>query len=266
MMRESKTKYLHYKKYGSGQKFLLAFHGFGQDESAFRMFAQSLGDQYTILSFDILFHGQSRWPADELPVPEAEWVHLLEQVLTKEGIERFALLGYSLGGKLALYTSLAMSTKVEKVMLVAADGIYPNPWYKVATGTGPMRFVFRYLTERPAFLGSVIKVISRFGLIPEKLGRFAISQVTNEKNGHLIYASWVGFRLFSSNLSVAIDKLTRANIPLTIVAGRYDSVIPYKKLKAFAQKCPTANFILMNTGHNSLLKKYHEMLLSSGEN
>ena len=259
-METLKSKHLHYIKYGSGKRHLLAFHGFGQDQSAFRIFETSLGKEYTILSFDLFFHGESHWPVHELPVPVSAWFDMLEKVLEEENIEDFGVMGYSLGGKLALATSLRHPTRVKQIILMAPDGVFLNPWYKVATGTALMRSVFYRLNDKPELLVSLINTICRLRLISQRLAKFATSQVAGADNGKRIYYSWVGFRHFTSKRRELITNINKYEIELTMVAGKYDTVIPARHLKAFTQQCTRSEWKLIQTGHNSLLKKYHEEL------
>jgi pimeloyl-ACP methyl ester carboxylesterase len=262
-MKQAPAKYLNYKKYGTGPKFLLAFHGFGQTELAFQLFETSLGIDYTIISIDLFFHGKSQWPADELPVPTESWHDLLLDILKAEQVDKFSVMGYSLGGKLALTMAILFPQRVQRIILAAPDGIYLNPWYKVATGTRVMRAVFHYLNDHSALLIRLISFFSRIRLVSVRLAKFAISQVVNSSNGTSIYHAWVGFRLFTQNIEKVLQTVNENNIHVTVVAGKYDTVIPYGKLHAFEKKCRLSDFVLIKTGHNSLLKRYHESLLEN---
>ena len=48
------------RKFGKGDDVLLAFHGYGQDSSWFEHLEELLGDKYTILAFDLAFHGSQK--------------------------------------------------------------------------------------------------------------------------------------------------------------------------------------------------------------
>jgi len=255
-------KKLNYQKIGNGKKALLAFHGFGQDHSAFGLFEESLGKEYTIFSFDIFFHGQSKWPEDDLPVPVSEWKQMLTGVLAEEQISTFTILGYSLGGKIALATAALLPEQTEGLILIAPDGVKLHPWYRIATGTWLMRSVFHFLSHRPAQLLTLIGLISRLRLISKKLAKFAASQVGDPNNGRRIYFSWVGFRRFTYKRAELISLLNRHQMHVTVVAGKYDSVIPGKYLKSFASQCHHHHWVLIKTGHKSLLREYHASLMA----
>src|SRR5436190_7233268 len=95
-------KSLHYAIAGSGGKHLLIFHGFGQDMDVFEFLTKSLGYHYTFYVFDLYFHGQSKWTKDEIPLAKHEWCETIKLFLTENGIKKFQVAGFSLGGKFAL--------------------------------------------------------------------------------------------------------------------------------------------------------------------
>ena len=51
----------HYRQFGSGNKLLFCFHGYGRDSDSFNFLDTPLGDQYTIIAIDMPFHGLTKW-------------------------------------------------------------------------------------------------------------------------------------------------------------------------------------------------------------
>src|SRR6218665_602262 len=92
---------LHYKKEGNGSKILVAFHGYGNDCSLFDILIPYLKDDYTILSFDLPFHGQSIWPKT-VAFTQQHLNILTEQILELCQVKKISLLGYSLGGRICM--------------------------------------------------------------------------------------------------------------------------------------------------------------------
>ena len=262
-MNNPSVKYLHYHKFGSGPKNLLAFHGFGQDHSVFLPFKNTLGKEYTILSFDLFFHGQSHWPEKEIPVPPEAWKQMLLEILNKEKISKFSMIGYSYGGKIAIATAHLMPEKVEKLYLAATDGIHYNFWFRFATGTAPVRALFLYLCKNPKPFIRLVKFAAKTGLISKNLGRFVVVQLGVKADRKRLYLTWVGYRKFTLNQRSILKMLNQHEIKLELISGKYDSVIPYKELKIFTEKVHSSRFHLINTGHQSLLKKFNEELNKS---
>src|SRR6187401_3220415 len=92
---------LFYEKTGTGTDALLFFHGFGQDHSVFSETVQRLSSFYTCYSFDLFYHGQSKKLHDNA-MTETEWQNYLELFFKQENINRFSLLGFSIGVRLVL--------------------------------------------------------------------------------------------------------------------------------------------------------------------
>ena len=262
-MNNRPNHHLHYHKFGSGPKHLLAFHGFGQDYSVFLPFEKTLGKEYTILSFDLFFHGQSQWSEKHIPIPLAKWRELLLEVLQKEKIHRFSMIGYSYGGKIAIATAFLLPEKVEKMYLAATDGIHYNFWFRFATGSVPTRGLFLYLCKNPGPFVKLVKAAAKMRLISKNLGRFVTVQLGVKSDRKRLYLTWVGFRKFNLNRGKVLKMFNNHRIELVMIAGKYDSVIPYKDLQSFTSKVESSQFLLINTGHQSLLKKFNEKLHQS---
>ncbi|HMC96206.1 MAG TPA: alpha/beta fold hydrolase, partial [Flavobacteriales bacterium] len=95
---------LAYRTYGRGPIAVLAFHGFGRMGADFKVLEATLGDPCTLYAFDLHFHGESpRYPGrvDEPFTPE-ELATFFFAFTSSIGCQRITLLGYSLGGRLAL--------------------------------------------------------------------------------------------------------------------------------------------------------------------
>src|SRR5205809_920321 len=67
---------LHYLQSGIGKRVLLAFHGYSNNASIFHPFEPHLARQYTILSFDLPHHGNSKW-AENVPLTKNDLVTLM---------------------------------------------------------------------------------------------------------------------------------------------------------------------------------------------
>jgi len=93
-----------YESYGSGTEILFAFHGFGNHCSDFKILEPSLGKKYKIISFNLPYHGNSSIDESVFnkSISKNELKELMFQFLLRHHVTRFSLMGYSLGGKIAL--------------------------------------------------------------------------------------------------------------------------------------------------------------------
>jgi 2-succinyl-6-hydroxy-2,4-cyclohexadiene-1-carboxylate synthase len=92
----------HYRRQGAGPALLL-LHGFTGSSESWSATAGALAESHDVVSVDLPGHGKTESPASAVRYaiePAARDIVTLADIL---GFERFSLLGYSMGGRLALY-------------------------------------------------------------------------------------------------------------------------------------------------------------------
>jgi pimeloyl-ACP methyl ester carboxylesterase len=247
------TTELFYTRIGNGSKYLLLFHGFGQDHSVFISIAHALSDQYTCYLFDIYFHGKSRWSADEKPLEKEEWKNIIGSILRENNIQEFSLFGYSMGAKFAFATLEAFPQQVKQLMLVAPDGIKTSRWYSLATYPTVMRNFFRsMINHHSRFLG-IARVLSQLRMMDRGLIRFAELQMNTEERRKRVYYSWVVFRHLSFDMESIAALINEHSIELVVVAGKYDKVIRPGNMNQLLRHTPRHRFVVLDVGHNNLI-------------
>jgi len=247
---------IHFSKEGNGANILLTFHGFGQDHSVFSPTSQVIGNQYTVYSLDLFFHGKSEWAKDEHPLEKLYWKDLLHEFLNQEKIDVFSLLGFSIGGKFVLATLEAFPQRIQKIILLAPDGIKTSFWYSLATYPLMLRYIFRSMISKPDRFYTITRFAHSLKWIDNGVLRFAESQMNTIEKRNRVYFSWVVFRHFKFNVD-AIAKLINSNeIQLTIVIGRYDKIITAKSMGRLVNRVKGANLEILEAGHNDIIAKW----------
>ena len=93
---------------GAGAPLLL-LHGFTGDSATWRDVARGMSDDFRLIRLDILGHGKSDKPAEtssyQMAAVAADIIDLLDQLEITEA----RLLGYSMGGRLALVSGAELS-------------------------------------------------------------------------------------------------------------------------------------------------------------
>ncbi len=243
---------LHYAKAGDGPRPLLIFHGFGQDNQVFAQWVNALAKDYRLYVFDLYFHGQSTWPARQ-PLEKSDWQKILNQFFQLENISGFEVAGFSLGGKFALATLEAFSEKVKKVILLAPDGISTSIWYSLATYPIAIRLLFKSMVLRPGRYHSFVKFLRMLRLVNKGLLRFAESQMDTEEKRRRVYYSWVYFRHLKFDLDKIAAMLNKNQIPVLMVVGKFDKVIPAKNMARLLKRIHHKQFEVIESGHNDLV-------------
>ncbi len=106
---------LNFKEQGQGQPVVL-IHGLFGSLDNLGMLARPLSEQYRVISVDLRNHGAS-FHSDEMsyPTQAADLLALFDQL----GLEQVALVGHSMGGKVAMQVAKQAPTRVAR--LVVAD-------------------------------------------------------------------------------------------------------------------------------------------------
>lgn len=251
---------LHYRKIGSGSKVLLAFHGYGQSSLYYHPMEQALGRDYTIYAFDLFFHGGSRLHKDDMPLSREFMKMMIGQLLEKYRIERFSVMGFSMGGKFALALIEQMPERVEELYLIAPDGIKTNFWYDIATYPGWMQQLFKRTVVKPEPFFKFLQVLHKYKLAHKSLIRFAHYQMDSTAKRLRVYRSWIGFRELNFDIRQIVRLLNKYKIPVTMFLGEYDEIISPKRVSVFMDALDKGELVILKTGHSNLIQDVADLL------
>lgn len=110
----------HVEARGVGEPLLL-LHGFSGSGANWAAQVASLEHEFRVYTVDLLGHGQTDSPDDPKRYVMERATGDLIGVLDAFGVERAHLLGYSMGGRLALYTALEFPERFERLILESAS-------------------------------------------------------------------------------------------------------------------------------------------------
>ncbi|WP_179194864.1 2-succinyl-6-hydroxy-2,4-cyclohexadiene-1-carboxylate synthase [Bacillus sp. EAC] len=105
-----------YLEAGKGQTILL-LHGFTGSKETWANLINRLKQNFHVIAIDLLGHGETESPNHEGRYMMEPAAKDLYDFLTKKQIETVHLLGYSMGGRLALYFALAYQNKIRSLIL-----------------------------------------------------------------------------------------------------------------------------------------------------
>lgn len=110
--------------------------------------------------------GRPRFAAKTREEAEAFFLDALEAWRSENGIDRFVLLGHSLGGYLATKYALKHPDRVEHLVLVSPAGVSPAPpgWHEAVRSRAPtLSRTVSWLWDRGVTPGSVIRLLGPGG-------------------------------------------------------------------------------------------------------
>lgn len=246
---------MHYHKQGNGAHALITFHGFGQSGRDMFPVLGYAKDLYTCYHVDIFFHGLSHWHEQIDVLTPSHWRALFSALLDKEDIDRFSLAAYSMGGKFALATVMEFAPKIDRIYLIAPDGIKTSLWYSLATYPLFFQRYFRSMIINPQRFFSLVEWAHRFGWIDTGMVRFVKNEMNSKKKRRRVYHSWVVFRKLYFPLEAVGDMLVEHGIGLFMVTGKYDKIIRTSDMHRLLVHVPHAKSVEVESGHNQLVNK-----------
>lgn len=241
-----------YLAFGKGKAILFCFHGYGFTGEQFKVLEPSLGEKYTLVAFDLPFHGETvvldeGWIAAGFK--QSHFQELIEAYCAQAGVERFSIASFSIGSKVALVITNHFAARLDELYLFAADGIQANLVYRFATQTKLGHLLFKHNLEYPETLFYIVNLLHKSRIIPKKLASFAIGNFDNLEKRQQVYRIWMSFKNLLVETKVLVDKLNKQGVYVRIYAGEKDQVIRIKALKAFANNLKNKEFVSLPYGH-----------------
>lgn len=244
---------LPYIKIGTGAKVMVGFHGFGRDASMFQNYENVFPD-YTIYSISLFYHG-SDWRYQDENLDAQRWKSFFGDFLASEGIQNFSLLGFSLGGKVALYTFQLFSSQVDKLHLIAPYGIKKNV---VEWITQKLPSVYRSLEKfvhKPAPFLAVLRTLRKYKLMNTTLLNITMRQMGSLKTRQKTFLSMGLYGALRLDLPSIKRKLETSRIPVTFYLGHSDKILTTEALNRYLSKLMDFSLHVLPGGHGSLPDK-----------
>ncbi|WP_153661352.1 alpha/beta fold hydrolase [Chitinophaga sp. SYP-B3965] len=236
---------------GSGEELLICFHGFGESALHFSCIEPALGNIFTIVALDMPFHGNTVWQENR-DFSKDDLEALAGKILERFGKQRFSLLGYSMGGRLALCLVERMASRISHLILVAPDGLKNNPWHMIATQTRIGNRVFSYNTRHPELFFRLLTLWRRWGLLNESVYKFAFHSMDKLDKRQLVYNVWTNMRRMMPSKQKCKRLLAQYNIDTVMFFGRFDRVIPPVFGARFADGSFPCKLVVLEKGHQLL--------------
>ena len=250
---------IHYHRFGQGKKILLALHGFAGRGRIFKSLEISLKDQITLYAPDLPFHGNTQWSREFYT--QKDLVELVDAILILEGKSTLQILGYSLGGRLIMSALSALCLKLEKVYLVAPDGLGTR-WMSIPEHL-PLfaRRGFKKGLLHPQCLLSFSAFCHRIKLVDPFVHRYLSHHLHLEDRRLRLYHTWLSLSHFKVNKTLFRKaKEQYPNLPLIFIIGNKDHLINSKKIQSLAHGLPYTEVIVTDKGHHLIEKSLAEWI------
>jgi len=244
---------LTYRIYGHGPRPAIVFHGYGGTGRNFEKLEEALKDRFTTYAVDIFFHGESRFPegrgADH-PITPEEFTTLMYAFMDHVRIDKALMMGFSLGGRLALTCIERMPQRCSGIWLFAPDGLVRFPWYRAASKWSWGRAIYRRFVQDPRRVHWLFDRARDLRFISERRHQFLKSHTSDVVRRQLVYDVWLSLRLLEPDLTTVGTNLRRHDLRAEVILGRYDKVILPKWGRNLKRCAPDrVGLHLLETGH-----------------
>ena len=252
-----------YSRWGNGPQLLLCFHGYGESAAGFSFLGDALGEAFTVFAIDLPFHGSTDWQ-NGLSFNIDDLVLLLNVMTAGQPLSApWWLMGYSMGGRIALSLMERMPEKVKRLILVAPDGLKLNFWYWLATQTGPGRRLFRWTIHHPGWFLATLRTGNVLRLVNLSIYKFVVSYIGDAQVRQDLYNRWISLRSFRPHIDTVKIHIRQQQLPVRLLYGRFDRVIRVETGQRFCTAItPFCKLEVLEVGHRLLQSRHLETLLS----
>jgi pimeloyl-ACP methyl ester carboxylesterase len=241
---------------GESKPPLLFIHGLGGVWQNWLLTIPAFMETHRCITFDLPGFGQSEMPERELSIHE--FARTADRVCAHLGIDCPVVIGNSMGGFVGAELAISFPTRVDKLVLVSAAGLsteyvmrepvlaLARAWAGLTTRAGAQA---DSVVKRPRLRRVALQAVARY---PERL---SIPLTTELVRG----AGSPGFNAaFRELLTYSFrDRLERIEVPVLIVWGRNDMLVPVEDAHTFEHLIgENAHAVIFeDTGHLSMIER-----------
>jgi len=222
---------------------------FDWQSPVWRHWLEKLGRGHTFVRYDERGCGLSDWEAEDLSLES--WLRDLETVVDAAGLDRFALLGISQGGAIALAYAVRHPERVTHLILI---GAYARGRLKrdpsavtrdeaemmlslIRVGWGQANPAFRRVFSELLVPGGTSEQLEWF----DELARTSTSPAMAER----LERSWYQIDV--------TDVLSQVAVPTLVVHAREDATVPFAEGRLLATRIPGARFLPLDSKNHIIL-------------
>ena len=243
-----KNYQFHYDFTGNTNKQLILFlHGFMGDSHEFDEAIKLLSDDFCCLTIDLPGHGKTEVFGGDECYTMANTAQALINLLDQLKISQCFLVGYSMGGRLALYLNLHFPQRFAKVVLESASPGLLTAAERLERVKCDEQIARKLV--RSDFKGFLLNWYNQpiFGLI-KKHPNFDCMIESRLQNNPLQLAK--SLRFLGSGCQPSLwQKLKENTNPLLLIVGEYDEKFIVINTK-MAEICEAKLKVISNSGHN----------------
>jgi len=251
---------IYYRFGGQGPQPLVCFHGYGETALNFDFLEKKLSNSHKIIAIDLPFHGNTEWSEPRLDATVlADVIRELCKQLNIE-IKNLQLIGFSMGGRMALCVLEQLPDQVSKLVLLAPDGLTVNFWYWLPTQTVLGNSLFKFTMHNPGWFLGMLRLSNKLRIINQSIYKFVEYYIHDDVVRKDLYERWTGLSKCTPSME-RVRRLVRSHhIAVRLLYGKFDRIISHKRGSKLFSKIPNCSVQVLNCGHQVLHEKNAEAI------
>ncbi len=241
---------LHVEEMGSGTP-VVVLHGFTGSARAMACIAEGLSDTHRTLSVDFVGHGRSAAPRSAAAYSMTACVAQLASLFDELDLHETHLIGYSMGGRVALAFCVAHPARVVSALLLGASAGIRDPQQRASRARDDEALAERI--EREGIEAFVDFWISQPFLVDaRRLGARGVAKARKLRLGNSAHGLAASLRGMGLGAQPPIHgALARVAVPICLAVGEED--LKFQALAAeMSQELPNARVeIVPEAGHSA---------------
>ena len=228
-----------------GAPAILMLHGFGSSLHTFEPWAEALEDEYRVVRLDLPGSGLS--PPDPTGVyTDTRTISLILVLMDQLGIREAALVGNSIGGRIAWNMAVDHPERVTKLVLISPDG-FASPG-----------FAYGEQADVPAMMQAMRFTLPKSAIRPNLAASYGDPKKLNEqtiKRYHDLMLAPGGRsallkRLEQTVLTDPATRLPKIKAPVLLLWGKKDRLIPFSNSADYTALLPDSRLVAFKSlGH-----------------
>jgi pimeloyl-ACP methyl ester carboxylesterase len=258
--QKSGEAHFNVKKWSEGKQLLIAFHGFSQDRSYYKLLSQALDGNYCVCAVDMPFHGKTEWPAGD-PCRPQDVAALCLAICGQLNYEMFSLAGFSMGAKYAI--SMAANCppdEMKELFLFSPEGVRANPALEFFSRNPLGKVLMAFSVHFPYWVTIPVKTLSALGLLKKKMADFIMANVKNKAIRNQLRYTWLAM---AGLYKAGTHLIERSDYPYEIYmyTGSRDPLLKPRAVHRFLEAIPEIQHRQLDRGHFLVDRDLGKMIL-----
>lgn len=256
---------LHYYKFGNGPAHMLCFHGFGMHGKQFIALESALGHKYTFWGFDLFFHQGTELKDQSLQavkqgIKKQHLTKLIKEFCDHENIQRFSVIGYSMGSHYATAVVEGMPERVNEYIIAAPSSINSGPLVKFFSKNKVGNKALEKLMLNKKALINLLRLCKWFKFIDESGRDILYKEIGTPELRFALYACFTYLRYLETDERHLISSIEKNNIRSIFIFGKHDKMYRPRIGKAFFKKLNSAEVIILDENHEMIKQSFVSQL------